>query len=393
MIKNILLITILSFVGIQVVSSQGIEFFHGTWEEALEKAKTENKILFVDSYTTWCGPCRRLKKNIFPLKQAGDVFNKHFINVKMNMETQEGMKFGMTYPVGAYPTLYFIAPDGKVVLKKVGGKDLDGLLELAKQALKSYDKSPDLAIEWEKGNRDYNFVLKYVKALNTAGKPTNKVALDYLREKKGLSKDKKAVLLFEATYECDSKLFEMMTERKYFKLIKEIYSEREIADKIYNSCWKTFEKSMEYEVEELGDEAKKKMKKYNKKQYKEFIKKIDLVHAENENDIDKYIKAAKKYFKVLSDSEARIRFVNSVAGKFKGNNKIKSLVENLAEKTFLKDKNPKTYQNYIKVLINNKKKSLAIEHLGKAIKMAEDMKDDNTLRTLKRYERYLQKAR
>jgi len=393
MIKNILLIMVFSIVGIQTVSSQGIDFFHGTWEEALEKAKKENKILFVDSYTTWCGPCRRLQKNIFPLKQAGDVYNKHFISVKMNMETQEGMKFGLTYPVGAYPTLYFIAPDGKVIFKKVGGKDLKGFLDLAKQALKSYDKSPDLAVEWEKGNRNYNFVLRYIKALNTAGKPTNKVALDYLREKKGLSKDKKAVLLFEATYECDSKLFEMMTQKKYFKLIKQIYSENEIAEKIYTSCWRTFEKSLEYEVEQLGDEAKKKMKKYNKKQYKEFIKKIDLVRAENKANIDKYIKAAKKYYKVLSNSEGRISFVNSIAGKFRGNEKIKSLVETLSEKTFQMDKNPKTYQNYIKVLIEQKKKNLAIKHLGKAIKMAEEMKDDNTLRTLKRYERYLQKAK
>ncbi len=392
MIKNILVI-IFILASTITGSSQGLEFFHGTWEETLDKAKAENKIIFVDSYTTWCGPCRRMQKNIFPLKQAGDVYNKHFINVKMNMETQEGMKFGMTYPVGAYPTLYYIDPDGKVVLKKVGGQHLDGFLELAKKALKSYDQSPDLAVEWEKGNRNYNFVLKYIKALNNADKPTNKVALQYLREKKNLDKDRKAVLLFEATNECDSKLFEMMTEKKYLKLIKQIYSEREIAEKIYNACWKTFEKSLEYEVEELGDEAKKKMKKYNKKQYKEFVKKIDLVKAENENDIDKYIKAAKKYFKTLSDSNGKLSFVDSISKKFKGNDKIKSLVEELAEKTFLKDKTPKTYQNYIKILINHDKKSLAIKHLGKAIKMAEDMKDDNTLRTLKRYERYLQKAK
>ena len=391
--KNILLLVLFSISGIQIASSQGLEFFHGTWEEALEKAKTESKIIFVDSYTTWCGPCRRMQKNIFPLKQAGDVFNKHFINVKMNMETQEGMKFGLNYPVGAYPTLYFIAPDGKIVLKKVGGKDLEGFLQLAKQALKFYDKSPDLAIEWEKGNRNYNFVLKYIKALNNAGKPTNKVALDYLREKKGLSKDKKAVLLFEATNECDSKLFELMTAKKYLKIIREIYSEKEIAEKVYNSCWKTFEKSLEYEVKELGDEAKKKMKKYNKKQYKEFEKKIDLVKAEEDDDVEKYLKAAKKYFKVLPNSESKIAFVKSVGNKFKGNEKIKSLVEEFSKKIFLKDKTPKTYQNYIKILINNNKKSLAIKHLGKAIKMATEMKDDDTLRTLKRYERYLQRAK
>lgn len=387
-----LAILVLFLLNINLVSAQGIEFFHGTWEEVLEKAKSENKLIFVDAYTTWCGPCRRMQKNLFPLKQAGDVYNKHFINVKMNMETQEGMKFGLSFPVGAYPTLFYISPEGKKILHSVGGKDLEKFLKLAKNALNSYDKSPDLAIEWEKGNRNYNFVLKYIKALNTAGKPTNKVALDYLREKKNLDKDKVAVFLFEATNECDSKLFEKMTEKKYYKLIKEIYSKREIEEKIYNSCWKTFEKSLEYEVEELGDEAKKKMKTYDKKQYKEFIKKIDLVQAENNQDLEKYLKAAKKYYKVISGSDRKIIFINSISSKFKGNKKIKDLVENLSQKTFSKDKTPKTYLNYIKILINNKHHSLAINHLGKAIKMATENKDDDTLRTLKRYERYLQKV-
>lgn len=391
--KDIILIIITLLVSFSSLPAQGIDFFHGSWEEALDKAKVENKLIFVDAYTTWCGPCRRMQKNIFPLKQVGDIYNKNFINIKMNMETQDGMKFGLSYPVSAYPTLYYIASDGKVVLSKVGGKDLDGFIKLAKSTLKSYDKSPDLALEWEKGNRNYNFVLKYIKALGNAGKPTNKVALSYLREKPELNKDKKAVLLFEATNECDSKLFEMMTKKKYYKLVKDIYSEREVSEKIYNSCWKTFEKSLEYEVEEIGDEAKKKMKKYNKKQYKEFIKKIDLVQAENNHNLEKYLKAVKKYYKVLSNSGDKTKFITSISSKFKGHEKIKVLVEELSEKTFSKDKTPKTYLSYLKVLINNKNYSLAIKHLGKAIKMATDNNDDDTLRTLKRYKRYLQKVK
>ena len=39
------------------VFSQGIQFEIGSWKEVLQKAKQENKLIFVDLYSTWCGPC------------------------------------------------------------------------------------------------------------------------------------------------------------------------------------------------------------------------------------------------------------------------------------------------------------------------------------------------
>ncbi len=393
MFKNFILILFINVFVTILSFSQGINFFHDSWEKALEKAKAENKLIFVDAYTKWCGPCRRMQNNIFPTKAAGDFYNKHFINMKMDMESQEGMKWGLKYPVGAYPTFFFIAPDGKISYTHTGGMDAERFIQMGKSALKSYDKSEDYEKEWDKGNRDYDFVLKYIKALNLADKHTNKVALQYLRSKPKISKDQKAVLLYEATRECDSKLFEMMTKKKYFKILKEIYSEQELSDKIYEACWRTFLKSYEFDVVELQKEAKKKMKKYNRKKYKEFVNKIDLYNTEKTGNLKAYIKAAKNYFKILNDSESKISFINEISKKFYNQDKIKNLTEELSKKTFESDKTPKTYINYIKVLINNKKYNEARKHLGKAIKMAEDKKDADSVRLLKRYERYLQKVK
>ena len=368
-----------------------MEFFHDSWEKALEKAKEENKLIFVDAYTKWCGPCRRMQKNIFPTKAAGDFYNKHFINMKIDMESQEGMKWGLQYPVGAYPTFFFIAPDGKIAYTHTGGMDARKFIEMGKSALKSYDKSEDYEEDWNKGKRDYDFVLNYIKALSLADKPTNKVALQYLRSKPGITKDQKAVFLYEATQQCDSKLFEMMTKKKYFKILKDIYSEDELSEKIYNACWKTFLKSYEYDVPSLQEEAKKKMKKYGKKEYKIFLSKIDLYNTERTGDLNAYIKAAKKYFKILKDSGSKISFIEEVSKKFHNRDKIKNLTEELSKKAFETDKNTETYTNYVKVLINNKKYNEARKHLGLAIKMAEKQKKPDAVRLLKRYERYLQK--
>jgi uncharacterized protein YyaL (SSP411 family) len=56
------------------------------------KAKKENKLIFVDAYASWCGPCKLMVKNIFPLKTVGDYYNSHFINAKIDMEKGEGIE-------------------------------------------------------------------------------------------------------------------------------------------------------------------------------------------------------------------------------------------------------------------------------------------------------------
>ena len=64
----------------------GIEFFHGTWAEAKAKAKAEDKLIFVDAYAEWCGPCKRMSAQTFPDPKAGEFFNPNFICLKIDME-------------------------------------------------------------------------------------------------------------------------------------------------------------------------------------------------------------------------------------------------------------------------------------------------------------------
>jgi thiol:disulfide interchange protein len=46
-------------------SSKGIRFEHGlSWAQVKEKAKAENKYIFMDCYATWCGPCKAMDKNV-----------------------------------------------------------------------------------------------------------------------------------------------------------------------------------------------------------------------------------------------------------------------------------------------------------------------------------------
>ncbi|WP_304132476.1 thioredoxin family protein [Mesonia mobilis] len=52
-------------------TKKGIDFYNGNYEEALQKAKTEEKLVFVYLYADWCGVCKSLKKNTLKDKKVG----------------------------------------------------------------------------------------------------------------------------------------------------------------------------------------------------------------------------------------------------------------------------------------------------------------------------------
>lgn len=113
-------------------AEEGIQFNSSAWADVLKKAKAENRLIFLDAYASWCGPCKMLQKNVFTQKEVGDYFNKRFINVKMDMERGEGPMLSQRYPLEAYPTLFFINGNGKVVKKVIGYQTPEALLSLGK---------------------------------------------------------------------------------------------------------------------------------------------------------------------------------------------------------------------------------------------------------------------
>ena len=107
-----------------VLFAQGVDFQPLTYTEALERAKAENKLVFMDCYTSWCGPCQIMTNKVFPQKEAGDYFNSCFVCVKFDMEKGEGVDLAKQFKVRVYPTFLIIRPDGIVQHRLVGGGEL-----------------------------------------------------------------------------------------------------------------------------------------------------------------------------------------------------------------------------------------------------------------------------
>lgn len=112
--------------------SAGIQFVEGSWAKILEQAKKEKKVIFFDAYASWCGPCKMMQKNVFTQTNVATFFNANFINVKKDMEIGEGPALANKYPLEAYPTLFFIDSNGKVIRQVIGYQTPEQLLALGK---------------------------------------------------------------------------------------------------------------------------------------------------------------------------------------------------------------------------------------------------------------------
>lgn len=161
--KKFVLWFICMFVMVSVFAQTNFQEL--TLVKALEKAKSENKKVFVDCYTSWCGPCKMMATKILPLKEVGKYMNENFVCVKFDMEKGEGRDIQAKYRVSSYPTFLILNPDGSLLYAVVGATATgDEFLNRVKEAFDE-NSAGNLATEYEKGNRDMAFLEKYIQAL------------------------------------------------------------------------------------------------------------------------------------------------------------------------------------------------------------------------------------
>ena len=261
----------------------------------MEKAKTEEKLIFVDAYASWCGPCKRMASGVFPQEKVGSFFNANFVNLKIDMEKPENAEFAGKYPVSAYPTLMFLDGSGKLVQKAVGAKDADQLLEFAQKVLGRADKSGDYEKQYAEGNRDPKFLLDYVRALNAAGKPSLKITNEYLSTQKDFSSDINLQFLYEGVVEADSRVFDLLLKNQ--QKATALIGADKLNARIEKACKSTVKKAIEFKSEELLSEAKTKMKAALPAKAEMFGYEADMQYYATTKDVKNYLKAAQVYQK------------------------------------------------------------------------------------------------
>ena len=196
--------------------NDGIVFMEQDWNQALEKAKAENKLVFVDAYTDWCVPCKKMDKQVFSQKIVGEFFEKNFISVKVNTEKEgKGKALQEKYEILFYPTFLFLEGDGSQVHRMAGYQSAPKLIDLGIVAMNPNNRLSSLKKRYDEGDRDSEFLLTYLGVLNKAMDGSQlAVAEEYLNTQEDWSTKENMTFILKNTSSVDSKLFDHMVENR-----------------------------------------------------------------------------------------------------------------------------------------------------------------------------------
>ena len=181
--KILYLLIILSFSSYGSVN-KGIEFKEGSWSEIMNEAKKQNKLIFIDIYTTWCGPCKMMSAKVFTVNIIGEKFNESFVNFKIDAEKGEGIELAKKYAIAAYPTYLFVNGNGDLVYRAMGAMPAEKFIVEADKALlagKTFKSSDELEKEFKAGKRDPEFLYEYMKRISLNGGENVALLDEYLK--------------------------------------------------------------------------------------------------------------------------------------------------------------------------------------------------------------------
>jgi thiol-disulfide isomerase/thioredoxin len=177
-----IIFTILLFLALAVNAQHKEIIFEKTeLKAALAKAKVQKKKVFVDCYTTWCGPCKGMDATVFKTDSVADFFNSQFINVKLDMEKGEGPAAGKTYKVGAFPTYLLFDENGNQIYKFVGGMPANEFMSKIRIGINPKNEIAMREARYAAGDRDHALLSALIKQKfkQKEIEPAKKLTIEY----------------------------------------------------------------------------------------------------------------------------------------------------------------------------------------------------------------------
>lgn len=170
-ITGIITASLLHFAASAQEEGKGIRFFHGTFTELKAQATAAGKPVFIDAYTSWCGPCKWMSKTVFTQEEVGTFYNDKFICAKFDMEKGEGPELAKKYNVNAYPTLLYIDATGALFHQALGAHEAKDFIELGRKALDPENNMAGLQKKYRAHPSSFEAAYPYISYLSESGNP------------------------------------------------------------------------------------------------------------------------------------------------------------------------------------------------------------------------------
>lgn len=286
--------------GSGMAQNRSIRFETGSFAEALAKARSEGKMIFMDCHTSWCGPCKLLAKNVFTIDSVADFFNSQFVNVQMDMEKGEGETLKEKYGVSAYPTLLLVDGEGKEVFRSVGGCSAADLMSRFRNALNPGNTISGMEQKFASGERNPEFMTRYWEALRKA-REFEKLQQATAVYFKGMNMEEICRepdwSLYNEFVDIDNPLHHLMIEN--ISRLKHLRGGKVVEDKLFQA----YDNALMGRIPNVGHTREQ------LKQYEEDIEKIGLQDTVQLFYLRAYLKLAK--MKVEKEYDAFLNFMEN----------------------------------------------------------------------------------
>lgn len=358
--------------------AQGMKFAEGDWASVKEKARIEKKIIFVDAYATWCGPCKWMAKNVFTNDTVGRFYNKNFINYSIDVEKGEGLAFSEKYNVTAMPTLFFIDSAGRMLHASVGSRIVKEFIELGEIALSPEKRFSGWQKKYKSGNREPEFIRGYLNQLSEAGQDVSEIQAWYF------ATQSEADLLSKVNWEMiknyvnnyNSKTFDYLLKNKdkYYT----VADKEEVNDKIYKVYESSYSGALRRGNDSLFNVIITSIKNLGLEFTDKLILEANMNYYERKGDWKKYseysIQFVNKYLMDKNDKEVSMA-LNQYAWTFYEQNEIsdKEVLKNAIswiKKSIELESSYYNYDTYASLLYKTGNKNEAIVAAEKAIELA-----------------------
>lgn len=364
---------VISFLASTIITNAQISFESTSWSQIKEKAKKENKLIFLDAYTTWCGPCKQMAANTFTDKEVAEYYNTNFINAKIDMEKGEGIDIAKQYEVYCYPNLLFIDGDGKMIHRSGGSLKPAEFIALGKTAQTPPQTFSTMQALYPSRKNDHEFAAMYITKLSSNCLSTFNEINEYFKslDNENWVTQTNWNLIRKYVNDAKSEVF------KQFYTKREAFASKFTTDSINQKIFDTYLNEIVSDIYRKKataaeiDSYKTEIKKSGFDRTNELFTRIDKAKAEAEENINAYFQHSKTIIDKYTPKEW-FEFNEISWNVFeKSNNKAHLLeAEAWAKKSIELNENAYNLDTYAQLLNKNGKKKEAIEAEKKAIELA-----------------------